>query len=133
MMSEQIRISEVPEEIDTIGLEISQSQCILNSYQVAQKNPGTDIVEGLIIIFDTVERATAMPHMWNKLGDIYFDVTKEKVWSGKKESEEIKEVMYFCIKIHSSIDISNGDVLEFCSDTHENVAAANKKINRGTK
>jgi len=73
-----------PTEIDFSNIEIKQGDCFINSYRVAKKYPQVEIVEGLILAIDIENGAKPMPHVWNKLGDIHFDVTKEKVWNGRE-------------------------------------------------
>ena len=129
-MAEPITISNTPAEIDFSNIEIKQGDCFINSYRVAKKYPQVEIVEGLILAIDLENGAKPMPHVWNKLGDIYFDVTKEKVWTGREELNETKDIKYFSVKFHSHTDFKNGDVFEFCFDTNENVAAIKEVINK---
>lgn len=122
-MAEPITISNTHAEIDFSNIEIKQGDCFINSYRVAKKYPQVEIVEGLILAIDIENGAKPMPHVWNKLGDIHFDVTKEKVWTGREELNETKDIKYFSVKFHSHTEFKNGDVFEFCFDTNENVAA----------
>jgi hypothetical protein len=129
-MAEPINISNTPAEIDFSNIEIKQGECFINSYRVAKKYPKVEIVEGLILAIDIVNGAKPMPHVWNKLGDIHFDVTKEKVWTGREELNETKDIKYFCVEFHSHTEFKNGDVFEFCFDTNENVEAIKEVINK---
>ena len=129
-MATHITISQTPPDIDFSGIEIKQGHCFINSYRVAKKYPSVDIVEGLILAVDIEKGAKPMPHVWNKLGDIHFDVTKEKVWAGREELNETKDVKYFSVKFHSHNDFKNGDVFEFCFDTNENVKAIKNILNK---
>ena len=129
-MAEQISISNTPAEIDFSNIEIKQGDCFINSYRVAKKYAQVEIVEGLILAIDIENGAKPMPHVWNKLGDIHFDVTKEKVWTGREELNETKDIKYFSVKFHSHTDFKNGDVFEFYFDTNENVAALKEILNR---
>lgn len=132
LMATEIQISLMPKFIKIEKLLIEKGQCFINSYRVAKCN-NIEIIEGLIIIVDHENGAKAMPHVWNKSKDIHFDVTSEKIWTGKQERKEIKEIKYFSIKSHLHSDFKNGDTLEFCDETYENVNAIteilNKKIN----
>ena len=92
-----ITISKTPDEIIFDDLEINQGGCFINSYRVAKKYPTIDIVEGLIIVVDDENGAKPMAHIWNKKGDVHFDVTREKIWTGREEMNETKEVKYFSI------------------------------------
>lgn len=129
-MAEPINISKTPAEIDFSNIEIKQGDCFINSYRVAKKYLHVEIVEGLILAIDIENGAKPMPHVWNKLGDIHFDVTKEKVWSGREELNETKDIKYFSVKFHSHTDFKNGDVFEFSFDTNENVAAIKNILNK---
>lgn len=132
-MAEPISILKTPAEIDFSDIEINQGDCFINSYRVAKKYPTVDIVEGLILAVDNENGAKPMPHVWNKLGDIHFDVTIEKVWTGRDELNETKDIKYFSVKNHLHTDFKNGDVFEFCFDTNENVDAIKEVINRKQK
>ncbi len=129
-MAQPITISKTPPEIIYDDLEITQGECITNSYRIAKKYPTIDIVEGLIILVDNENRAKPLPHMWNRKGNIHFDVTKEKIWTGREEQNETKDVKYFIVKFHSSNDFKNGDLLEFCAETYEDIAAINEILNK---
>ncbi|HLT53516.1 MAG TPA: hypothetical protein VKZ97_06485 [Flavobacteriaceae bacterium] len=132
-MAEPVTISNTPTEIDFSNIEIKQGDCFINSYRVAKKYPQVEIVEGLILAIDIENGAKPMPHVWNKLGDIHFDVTKEKVWNGREELKETKEIKYFSVKFHSHTDFKNGDLFEFCFDTDENVQAIKNFLNNSGK
>jgi len=129
-MATPIVISNTPKEIEYNDIDIKQGECFLNSYRVANKYPDVEIVEGLIIMVDDENGATAMPHVWNKIGDTHFDVTSDRIWTGRKEREETKEINYFFVKTHNATDFKNGSVFEFCFDTNENVAAIKETIKK---
>lgn len=129
-MAEPISVLKTPAEIDFSDLEIKQGDCFINSYRVAKKYPKVEIVEGLILAVDNENGAKPMPHVWNKLGDIHFDITKEKVWTGREELNETKDIKYFSVKNHLHTDFKNGDVFEFCFYTNENVAAIKDILDR---
>jgi len=132
-MATPINIANTPVEVSLCDIEIKQGDCFINSYRVAKKYPKIDIVEGLILAIDIENGAKPMPHVWNKLHDLHFDVTKEKVWIGRDEMNETKDIKYFSVKIHSYNDFKNDDVFEFCIDTNENVAAITELLNRKQK
>lgn len=132
-MAEPVTISNTPTEIDFSNIEIKQGDCFINSYRVAKKYPQVEIVEGLILAIDIENGAKPMPHVWNKLGDIHFDVTKEKVWNGREELKETKEIKYFSVKFHSHTDFKNGDLFEFSFETNENVEKINEILNRNER
>lgn len=129
-MAEPITISNTPAEIDFSDIEIKQGDCFINSYRVAKIYPQVEIVEGLILAIDIENGAKPMPHVWNKLNDLYFDATKEKVWNGREELNETKDIKYFRVKNHLHTDFKNGDVFEFSFDTNENVAAIKNILNK---
>jgi hypothetical protein len=127
-MPDPIRISKTPIEIDFKDIEINQGECFINSYRVAKKYPNAAIVEGVILVVDNENRAKLMPHVWNKLGEIHFDVTNEKVWTGREELNKTKDIKYLSVKLHSQSDFKNGDIFEFCFDTNENVKLVNAQL-----
>jgi hypothetical protein len=126
----EVIISEIPPDVDLHDIECKQGGCFVNSYRVAKKYQDIIIVEGIIIVVDDTNAAKPMPHVWNKLDNTHFDVTKEKVWTGRVELNETKEIKYFPVKFHSHVDFNNGDVFEFCSDTNENVEAIKNILDR---
>lgn len=132
-MAEPISIEKRPTAIDLRDIEIKQGDCFINSCRVAKKNPNVHIVEGLILVVDIENGAKAMPHVWNKLGDVHFDVTKETVWTGREELNETKDIKYFSVKFHSHTDFQNGDVFMFCFDTIKNVEEINEILYRKKK
>jgi len=127
---EVVTISNTPADIDFSNIEIKQGGCFINSYRVAKKYPKVDIVEGFILAIDIENHAKSMPHVWNKLGNVHFDVTKEKVWTGREESNQTKDIKYFRVKLHSHTDFKNGDMFEFCFETNEYVVAITNKLNK---
>ncbi len=126
----QIRINEKPKEIELENIEIEDGKCFVNSYRIAKKYPNVEIIEGLIILIDTENNAKALPHVWNRNEEVYFDVTKETVWINKEETKEIKEIRYFSIQSFNHTDFKNGDILEFCPDTYENIDAFEMSLNK---
>lgn len=131
-MPKQVQISLTPNFVTTEDVKIEKGQCFINSYRVAKKN-NTEIIEGLILVVDKEKKAKAMPHVWNKCGEIHFDVTKEKIWTGKEELDETREIKYFNVKSHNPSDFKNGDILEFSNETYENVKAINDILNNREK
>lgn len=113
-------ISPIPTEISLDDLELMQGQCINNSFQVAKKYPTVEIVEGIILLVSYKNQGTAVAHMWNKLGDIHFDVTENKIWRGNSENKA-REVRYAYVNSYPSNRFSSGDTLEFSRDTAANV------------
>ena len=128
-----IDIAKRPLEVDISNIEINQGECFINSYRVAKQNVNVKIIEGLIIALDNENRAKPMPHVWNKLNDIYFDVTKEEVWNDRIEIKEAKEIKYFMVKIHSSNDFQSNDIFEFCEATYQNINVINMIITEKNK
>jgi len=124
-MPQEIQISRTPSEINLVGLEITQNECIQNSFAIAQQNPKTQIVEGLIIAIDYKNNAKPMCHLWNKIGDKYFDVTSEAIWADTETAKETKEIKYFQVKEFKSSDLKAGQLFEFSPETYEEVNAVN--------
>lgn len=131
-MPPQIQISLTPNFVTTEDIKIEKGQCFINSYRVAKKN-NTEIIEGFILIIDNENKAKAIPHVWNKCGEIHFDVTREKIWTGKENKEETKYIQYFNVKSHHPSDFKNGDILEFSNYTYEKVNTINEILNNRDK
>lgn len=118
-----IIIAQTPIEIDCSDIEINENTCVANSYLIAHKYPSVQIAEGLILIQDTDNGFLAVPHVWNKIGDLYFDVTNEKRWDKRKKINNVERITYFFIKIHTFEELHSKGTFEFCFETTENVAA----------
>jgi hypothetical protein len=113
----KIEISDRPSEIITKGIEINQGQCFINSWRVANKNESVEIVEGIILPVDESNGSQPLAHIWNKKGEIHFDVTRENIWEGKEEMKETKEIRYLMVKSYPHTEYSNGDLFEFSDET----------------
>jgi len=118
-----IIISPIPPEIDCSNIEIIEDECVVNAYRIAQKYPGVDIAEGLILIQDTDNALLAIPHVWNKIGDVYFDATNERSWDNRKKTNNVERITYFFIKLHQFEELQRKGTFEFCFETTENIAA----------
>ena len=122
-MAEPITLSATPEEIDCMDLEINSDECFENAYRIAEKYPETLIVEGLILIRDKDNGFFAIPHVWNKSGDCYFDVTNEKTWEKRIEKNNIESINYFLVQLHTIDAVRQKGFFQFCFSTIENIAA----------
>lgn len=118
-----IVVSPTPIEIDCSDLEIIEDECVANAYRIAQKYAEVDIIEGLILIQDSDNGLLAVPHVWNKLGDVYFDATNERTWDERKKANNVESITYFFIKLHDFEDLQREGTFEFCFETTENIAA----------
>jgi hypothetical protein len=132
-MAIPVTISIRPREIDIKDIEINQGECFISSYRVAKKYPSVEIVEGIIVSVNTSNGATPLAHVWNKKGDVHFDVTKEKIWTGREELLENKEIKYFMVKCSSEADFKNGDLFEFSYETQENIKAISEILNKNSE
>jgi hypothetical protein len=122
-----VKISQRPTAIYIDGVDITQGQCINNSFQVARKNPEVEIVEGIILLVSHNSEGTALAHMWNKFGEVHFDVTEEKIWSGNSENKT-REVRYAFVNTYPSNAFNSGETFEFSEDTRENVKRLNEQL-----
>ncbi len=122
-MAEPITLSAIPNEIDCTDLEINSDECFENAYRIAEKYPETLIVEGLILMRDKDNGFWAVPHVWNKSGDCYFDVTNEKTWEKRKKRNNIESINYFLVQLHTIEAVRQKGFFEFCFSTTENIAA----------
>lgn len=130
-MATPINISEIPNEINISNIRIDQGCCFINSYRVAKKYPKIEIIEGIIIAPDE-KGPKPLPHVWNKKGEIHFDVTKEKVIDITNKQEADYLLKYFSVKIYKYTDFKNGDTFEFCNDTYENVNAIKEVLKKNS-
>lgn len=112
-----IKITDRPAVITIDDLNIKKSECFYNSYQVAKKHSEVEIVEGVLVAVEVNNTAIALCHFWNKLGDIYFDVTYEKVWNGEDEMEQTKEFRYLAIHTYDTSDFPNKTNIKFTPET----------------
>jgi hypothetical protein len=117
-----IILSPTPFEIDCADIEINADTCVANAYLIAQKYPSVEIAEGLILIHDTNNVLLAVPHVWNKIGNLYFDVTNERSWDERKKINKVESITYFFIKLHTFEAMQEKGSFEFCFETTENIA-----------
>ena len=68
--------------VENLGFE--PNKCLGNAYKVAEQT-GAMIVEGVL----RIGNAQFVKHAWNKLGDLYFDPTKDYVF----ETDEFRRSM----------------------------------------
>ena len=132
-MGTLINISHTPSNIDLSDIKIDQGGCFINSYRVAKKYQSIEIVEGIILAPDYENGPKPLPHVWNKKGEVHFDVTKEKVLSGTNEENADYLLKYISVKLYKHTDFKNGDIFEFCNDTYENVNAIKEAIKNNSK
>jgi hypothetical protein len=122
-----VEISQRPGTVSIDGLDITKGQCINNSFQVAKKNPEVKIVEGIILLVSHNSEGTALAHMWNKFGEVHFDVTEEKIWKENSENK-IREVRYAFVNTYPSNAFNSGETFEFSEDTIVNVKTLNEHL-----
>ena len=85
----EVLVSPTDEVVEFKQLEsllkiINQNKCFGNSYETS-KLTGALCIEGFIVSIVTDEgqrQPKVLMHCWNKLGENYFDVTKNYVWEG---------------------------------------------------
>lgn len=116
-MLKQITISKIPSDIDLSDIQFEEGKCLKNSFKLSKKYPETEFVEGVIVIVYSDKNGKVLQHAWNKLGNIYFDVTYEKIWFDKEELKKVKEVRYAVVKEIISINLPK-DMLDFSDETN---------------
>jgi hypothetical protein len=125
-MATPIVISPIP--IDVSDIKIDNKESVINAYLVVHKYPSVEMVEGLLLVIDWDNYATPMPHVWNKIDDIHFDVTSENKWPENDEMNNAKSISYFSVRTHKKSDFANNNVFEYCYATLENIAALNDAL-----
>jgi len=118
-----IEISRVPNGIN-IKNETAK-ECYFNSVTTAKNNTNVEIIEGLGVMISKDKSAKAFAHAWNRLNDLYFDVT---INESKKLNEEIMEIKYLKVRSYLVDEFENGDNIEFSKDTLRFVKELNKKF-----
>jgi hypothetical protein len=125
-MEDEIKIFEMPIDLKIEGIAMVAKGCVNIAYHVAKKNPEIDIIEGVVIIFDKENRATAVAHMWNRHKEKDFDVTYEKVWKDTDEMIDTKELKYYQTQQNDLSQFIVGKDNDFSEQTKLDV----KEINR---
>ena len=90
----EVVISTRPQAVIIDNIAIKQNECIANSILIARANPDVIIIEGILITIFIGRTAHACAHVWNKVGEIHFDVTKELIWAGQENMDEISSRQY---------------------------------------
>jgi len=127
-MENEITIFEMPLDLNIEGIAMVAKGCINIAYQVAEKNSEIEIIEGVVIIFDNEDRATAVAHMWNRHKGKDFDVTYEKVWSDSDEMTETKELKYYQTQQNDLSEFIVGENNDFSEQTKSDVKDINRII-----
>lgn len=72
-----VEVSKTPNNIKT--RKILAKNCYQNSYQTSDFNINLDVkyIEGIAFY-----KGIPIDHAWNKIGDIYFDVTSDQIFGG---------------------------------------------------
>ena len=125
-MATPVVISPIP--IDISDIQIDNKESVINAYLVVHQYPSVEMVEGLILVIDLDDYATPIPHVWNKIDDIHFDVTSEKKWPKNDEMNNAKSILYFSVMTHKKSDFNENNVFEYCYATIENIAALNDAL-----
>ena len=125
-MATPVVISPIP--IDIRDIQIDHKESVINAYLVVHKYPSVEMVEGLILVIDHDNYATPIPHVWNKIEDIHFDVTSEKNWPKNDEMNNAKSISYFSVMTHKKSDFDSNNIFEYCYATLENIAAINDAL-----
>jgi hypothetical protein len=125
-MATPVTISPIP--IDVSDIQIDNKESVINAYLVVHKYPSVEMVEGLILVIDHDNYATPMPHVWNRIDDIHFDVTSERKWPKKEEMNNAKSISYFSVMTHKKSDFDNNNAFTYFHATLENIAALNDAL-----
>lgn len=72
-----VEVNKTPNNIKT--RTVLAKDCYKNSYQTSDFNINLDVkyVEGIAML-----KGIPIDHAWNKIGDIYFDVTSDQIFGG---------------------------------------------------
>ena len=117
-----IPISAIPKDVELKGILIEQGKCHTNSYTVAKRNSKVKIIEGYIITRDETNEDVALPHVWNKLNNVYFDVTSDFIFG----QENVGAVaIYFEIAEYYVTDFVEGALFQFKDITKLFVVVSN--------
>ena len=127
-MAKRVTISKRPKSIKIEGLKISKADCFINSYRVATQNSDVQLIEGILIEVDVNRRAKPMPHVWNKVGNVHFDITDEQVWQGHPENTAA-ELRYLEVLSYPHTRYQNGDLFKFSDETNAEVASFQDALN----
>ena len=122
-----INVSPRPSTVNINGLKFEKGGCFINSYRVAKKNSNTLLVEGVLISVFADGTAKGAAHVWNRTGDIDFDITSEQIWHGHPENHAV-EYRYAEILSYPHTNYQDGDKFEFSQDTNVNVDSFNSAL-----
>jgi hypothetical protein len=124
----KVAIEKAPAQIDLSAFELSKGKCHLNSYQIASEHPDCLIVEGILVADDNTQGRMGKCHVWNKLGEIYFDGTYEKLWADDPRMKESGEIFYFPVIEYTVEDLKSVSIFEFSTETIEQCDELNKYL-----
>lgn len=79
-------------------IEIKQSGCLINSYNVAKRIKNVKIVEGFLLSYFNDGRVESVGHVWNQANGQYFDVTI----NAANHAELISEHKYYFNEVYTS-------------------------------
>jgi len=125
--ADPITISPIPEAIIPSGILVKQGECFLNAHRLALATSGMTIIEGIVLGIHEEGGRVFLPHVWNRLGDVYFDITNERIFSG---SDEIAEMVYSPGYEFDVREFSAGDAFEFQLETINAAAELNAELER---
>ena len=127
-MTKPVVITKRPESVEIQGLEIVIAGCSVNSYRVAVKNPAVQLVEGFLISVPADGMAQHAAHVWNRLGDIHFDVTGEEIWDGHPENTAL-ELRYVEVTSYPHTRYKEGEAFRFSDETEEEIVSFKRALN----
>lgn len=87
-------------EIDKLSLK--SGNCLGNSYEIAKKISGINIVEGFLITYFEDGKIESVGHVWNEIDGVYFDETINL----KKNDKKIAKSEYYLADKYTLNDIS---------------------------
>jgi len=119
--------SEIPEALRTEGIVVYPNKCFLNSHSLALANPGMTIIEGTCLGINDKGGGHFFAHVWNKLGEDYYDITKEKILSA---FPEIVKIVYSPAYEYDPERFSGNDVFEFRKEIIDEVAVLNGELDK---
>jgi len=123
----QVHMSIISEKISIEGVVVNPNECFLNAHRLASVNSGMQIIEGISIGLNKDNVGHCFPHVWNKLGDLYFDITGESLLSA---FPEILQIDYFPGYEYSPNEFSVGDAFEFRQETKNAAETFNDQLEK---
>ena len=109
-----IIISPIPDAFNGDNVTVNPNECFLNARSLATANPGMTIIEGVMLGIHETGARQFYPHVWNKFGDQYFDITGEMILANNKEIPQLAHSPGY---EYTVAEFPTGSVFEFRKET----------------